>query len=377
MGLLASAYFYPYAFMQIPSGLLSDSWGPRKTITSFFILAGAASIAFGLASSAGFAIVARVLVGAGVAMFFVPIMKILTRWFTIKEFSFMTGLIMTTGGIGALTAATPLACMSSLVGWRGSFIGIGVITLFSALMIWIFVRNSPEELNYPKIGAGNSPPNQSPSSLALWDAMKSVVWSNRFWPISLWYFFNFGIFFSFGGLWGGPYLMDVYELTKPQAGYILSMMAVGIIAGSPAFSYLSDHIFKSRKIVLIFSSLCMLFLVVLIALRPSGIPIWLFYIWCFAFGVFGCASSVIGFAATKESFPLSITGTAMGLVNGFPFLGAALAQPLIGLILDSYGKPMEGYPVEAYCHAFWYYVVFAVIALVSACCVHETYNKQK
>ncbi|MGC9327095.1 MAG: MFS transporter, partial [Candidatus Hinthialibacter sp.] len=76
MGLLASAYFYPYALMQIPSGLLSDSWGPRKTITTFFILAGVSSIAFGFASTAGWAIAARVFVGIGVAMFFVPIMKI-------------------------------------------------------------------------------------------------------------------------------------------------------------------------------------------------------------------------------------------------------------------------------------------------------------
>jgi len=80
LGFLAAAYFYPYALMQLPSGLFSDSWGPRKTITIFFFLAGAASIFLGTVESTGMAIFARVLVGLGVAMLFVHTMKEMTRW---------------------------------------------------------------------------------------------------------------------------------------------------------------------------------------------------------------------------------------------------------------------------------------------------------
>ena len=73
LGFLAAAYFYPYALMQLPSGLLSDSWGPRKTITVFFALAGAASILLGMVGSLRLAILARILVGLGVAMLFEPL----------------------------------------------------------------------------------------------------------------------------------------------------------------------------------------------------------------------------------------------------------------------------------------------------------------
>ena len=116
MGLLGSAYFYPYAFMQIPSGLLSDSWGPRKTITVFFLLAGVASILFAMVNSVEWAIGARVLVGVGVAMLFVPTMKVLTHWFKISEFAMMTGVLMAVGGLGALSAASPLAWLSGEIG---------------------------------------------------------------------------------------------------------------------------------------------------------------------------------------------------------------------------------------------------------------------
>ncbi|MBN2328579.1 MAG: MFS transporter [Candidatus Omnitrophica bacterium] len=373
MGLLASAYFYPYALMQIPSGLLSDSWGPRKTITTFFILAGLSSIAFGFASTAGWAIAARVFVGVGVAMFFVPIMKILTCWFTVSEFSFMTGLFIAVGGAGALTAATPLAYLSMWIGWRGSFIFIGVVTLVSAAAIWIFVRNTPEELGWPAVRLKNPSEESSGQKIRLWTAMKEVVKSPRFWPLSLWYFCNFGLFYSFGGLWGGPYLMDVYRLSKSEAGAILSMMAIAIIIGSPIFSFVSDRVLRSRKKALVLSTFVMLLLVLAIAFFTAQFNRPMLYVWCFLWGFFGCSSSVIGFAAAKESFPISIAGTAIGLVNGFPFLGGALMQPLVGYVLDSFGKGPAGYPVEAYSQAFLWYIAVAIVSLISAFCIHETF----
>ena len=373
VGLLASAYFYPYAFMQIPSGLLADSWGPRKTITSFLILAGIASIAFGLAPAAGAAIGARVLVGIGVSMYFVPVMKVLTRWFTASEFSFMTGWMIAAGGLGALTAATPLAFLSAQLGWRGCFMLIGAVTLATAGLIWALVRNHPEELGYPAPAAASPPPGRAEPDMDLWNAMRSVVTTFRFWPLALWYFFNFGIFYSFGGLWGGPFLMEIHQMSQQRAGAILSMIALGMMIGSPLCGYVSDHVLRSRKKVLVLAAFCT-FLLTLALLFLGGrfTAFWLF-VWCFLFGLFSCAAAVVGFAAVKESFPIRITGTAMGLVNVFPFLGGALTQPAVGFILDWFGKGPAGYPYEAYQSAFWLYLTCALLALASACLVQESF----
>ena len=77
LGILGAAYFYPYALMQLPAGLLSDSWGPRKTITVFFCIAFLGSLLLGMAATAFWAIIGRTLVGLGVAMLFVPTIKVL------------------------------------------------------------------------------------------------------------------------------------------------------------------------------------------------------------------------------------------------------------------------------------------------------------
>lgn len=374
MGLLASAYFYPYALMQLPSGLLSDTWGPRKTVTGFLALAGVGSILFGLAQSPTWAIVARILVGLGVAMLFVPTMKILTRWFRSSEFSLMTSILMATGGVGLLSAATPLAYISDVLGWRGSFVVIGVVTLFLAAAIGFLVRDRPEEMGLPAVEVNNKPnaAGTPPQRATLWQGVGMVLGSARFWPLSGWFFFNFAIFFSFGGLWGGPYLIHVYGLSKQQAGGILSMLAVGTIVGSPLLSIVSDRLLHSRKQVIVASSVIASLLTVPLAFFPASFNIPLLYVWSLLYGLTASAVVVVAFATAKESFPVEMAGTAVGLVNLCPFLGAAIMQPVLGMILDAHGQGLSGYPPEAYGKAFLLYFVSSIIAFAAACGIQET-----
>ena len=252
IGMLAAAYFYPYALMQLPAGLLADSFGPRKTITVFFLAAAAGSVLLGLAPTAFVAIAGRALVGIGVAMLFVATMKVLAEWFAPDEFASMTGILIALGGMGSLIAMTPLALLSAAVGWRVSFILVGLFTLVLTFMIWRFVRDRPAELGLPS-PVVHGPAGEKP--IGLREGVRRVLSEKYFWPLALWFFFDCAIFFTIGGLWGGPYLMHVYGMTKAGAGNILSMLAVGMIVGSPALSYASNRIFRGRKPVLVLTSL--------------------------------------------------------------------------------------------------------------------------
>lgn len=373
MGLLGSAYFYPYALMQLPAGLLSDSWGPRRTISVFFCLAGAASIFFGLAWDISSAILARVLVGLGVSMLFVPTMKTLTRWFSKAEFAFMTGILMAVGGVGALSASTPLAYLSSFLGWRGSFIVIGMLTLVLAGMVWSLVRDTPAELGLPQPDADENAPALEP--IGLWQGVRMVLGAGRFWPLAIWFFFVCGIFFSFGGLWGGPYLMQIHGLSKAQAGNVLSMLAWAMILGSPALSYISDKIVVSRKKMLIATAAVLCVVCAALAADPAGIPLWGMYVICFMLSLCASAVVVIAFSSAKELFPMQIAGTAVGLVNLFPFMGGALMQPAVGFILEASGKGPAGYTPGAYQNAFLLYLACAAVGLVSALFTKDTLGR--
>ncbi len=369
VGFLGAAYFYPYALMQLPAGLLSDSWGPRKSITLFFSLAFFGSVLLGLASTAAWAIVGRTLVGLGVAMIFVPTLKVLSQWFKPREFATMTGLLLAMGGIGSLTATTPLALVSSWIGWRLSFVIVGIMTFILAVLVWTFVRNRPADLGWP---SPSGPAEDIPTAISLKEGVKVVVTCPAFWPLAIWFFFDCAVFFSFGGLWGGPYLMQVYGLSKPQAGHILSMLAIGVIIGSPLLSSISNKVFYARKPVLMLSSLILVLITAVLAFYTDRIPMMGLYLVCLGLGIFSSGIVVIAFTTNKELFPVEIAGTAIGLVNLFPFAGGAVFQPLLGYILEKNGVVNGAFTLVGYQQAFLVLFGCGIISLLASLCMKET-----
>jgi sugar phosphate permease len=369
IGFLSSAYFYPYALMQLPTGLLSDTWGPRKTITLFLCAACAGSVLLGLTPSPTGAVLGRVLVGLGVSTLFVCTLKILAEWFSMREFVVMTGILMAMGGVGSLSAATPMAMVSTWIGWRLSFVLVGLLTAVLAALVWKIVRDRPADLGWPS-PAEHAETNSSPIRLA--DGIRQVVTTPAFWPLAIWFFCKYGIFTSFAGLWGGPYLMQVYGVTKSRAGGILSMVAVGMIVGSPLVGYLSNRVLKGRKPTLILASMAVVCITAFLAFATDRLTLPLIGALCFGLGVFASAIAVIGFTCARELFPSRIAGTCLGLLNLFPFAGGALLQPLLGSILERHGRIGTAFTVEGYRQAFLVLFLSALVALIASLFVKET-----
>lgn len=372
-GLLSSAYFYSYAIMQLPAGLLSDSWGPRKTITLFFIVASVGSIVLGMSHSVAVAMTGRALVGLGVAMVFVPTMKILTQWFHTREFAFMASVLLGMGGVGTLSAAAPLVWLNSLIGWRSAFIFIGGLTLVLALLVWLFVRNSPSDFGWPK--PFDSMPDEPPAEGKLLDNARTVLATPAFWPLAIWFFCNIGVFFALGGLWGGPYLQQMYHLEKTEAGLILSTLSVGLVLGNPFFSILSDKFFHKRKAVIIMANLVLIMIMALFYVKTDTIPVPYLYPLFFLFSVFSVALSAIGFTMNKEMFPVAMSGTATGLINLFPFAGGAFFQPVVGRVLESFGKENGMFTLAGYKAAFLVLLIAVVVSFAAALFLKETISE--
>lgn len=379
IGLLGSIYFYCYAAMQIPAGLLSDSIGPRKTVTVFLLLASVGSLAFGLAPNIEVAFVGRVLVGLGVSMVFIPTMKILSQWFRPHEFARMAGILNAVGGGGVFAATWLLALMAGLFGWRVSFELIGGCTLVLVALVWAFVSDRPEKKGWPSIEAidrREDAPTAPPEVIPLGAGMRRVLSNRHFWPVAVWFFFDCGIFFGFGGLWGGPYLMHTYGMTKAQAGTILSMLAWAMIIGSPLLGIASDKLLKSRKLPFIGCGVVLCLVIGCLNLYPTGLSPLVLSVLFFLFSVSSSCIVIIGFTTTKELFPVSIAGTSVGTVNLFPFLGGAIFMPLLGKILDAYPKAAGGaYAEEAYRSLLLVLLAAALITLLCTFFMKETFPR--
>jgi len=378
MGLLGSVYFYCYAVMQLPAGLLSDSIGPRKSVTVFLLIASAGSILFGLSPSIHVAFAGRILVGFGVSMAFIPTIKILSQWFRPNEFAFMAGILQAVGGAGVLAATWLLAIMTVRFGWRLSFELIGIVTLIVVVLNWLIVRDKPQDKGWPSIlDIDNREKSGSyvVQEIPLWEGVKRVVSEPYFWPVAIWFFFDCGIFFGFGALWSGPYLIHTYDISREEAGRILSMLAWGMIIGGPLVGILSDRLLKSRKTPFIICTMILVNIILMMYMFPGGFSTPALYALFFAFSVCSSAIVVMAFTTTKEMFPVEIAGTSVGMVNLFPFLGGAVFMPLLGRILDTYPKTTAGgYAPEGYSAMLFVLFLSALAAFIATLFMKETFK---
>lgn len=377
LGLLGSAYFYSYAAMQIPVGLLADSWGARKTVAASFVVAAAGSLLMGLAPNLSLAMTGRVLVGLGVSTVFVCNYKLLAEWFEPRKFIIMGGLFQAVGGIGALSAGAPLALASDGIGWRATLTLIGGATLVMAVLVWLFVRNRPEDKGWPPIArvpASSGKGGEAQDKIGLGQGMKQVLSATRFWTLAITSFCGTGVSFALAGLWGGPYLMHVYGMTKAQAGTVMGGFAVALVVGGLINAALANRF--GRKTVLIGCCLVLTLLCGWFWIRPDGQPLPMLYALFFLLSICGAASAPVIASMSKELFPVSIAGTSVGLVNLFPFLGAALFQVAIGAILSNAGQVGEAYTLAGYKSMWLLCLAISAGSLVAALLLTETLPKE-
>jgi len=370
LGLMASAYFYLYAAVQPPVGVLSDTIGPRRVVAIFTLIACLGCLIFGLAVNMLMAGIGRALIGIGVGGIFVPALKIFSNWYRDKEFAGVTGIFLALGNAGNLSASLPLTYLVLLLGWRLSFVSIGALSILLAMMGWIILRDSPEDKGWqsmvePEHEVRTQRESVAPEGMNPFKRMAIISKSPSFWMVTLSTFFFGGPGLTFQGLWAVPYLMDVYGYTRLQAGAFLMMFPVGFIIGSPLVGFLDGRLNIGRKNIL------------LITLSPTVVC------WCIIFfsggkpnsalfipmfiiiGLCGGGSLSLYMTMMKELFPPWLTGTAIGLMNPAAFLAAALFQPFTGVLMDRVGKIGAVYPLEAYQQVFTVFFISVILSIVS------------
>lgn len=369
LGIISSAYFYLYAAVQPPVGILSDTLGPRRVITGCTMISCVGVVLFGLAPNMVVATAARALIGIGVGGVFVPSLKLFSRWYHENEFAGVTGVFLAAGNAGNLAASLPLTFLVILLGWRMSFLAIGAVTLLLALLAWAILRDRPEDRGPQPLEETPNPPSTeeapAPDGLTTLGRLRTVFRKPNFWLVTASTFFFGGPALTLQGLWAVPYLMDVHGYTRLQAGGVLMLLPLGFIIGAPTFGFLADRLPVGRKKVLQGSLGLGLSCWAVFLISGGSPPKILLPILFLLMGSCGGGSLSLYMTVTKELFPPHLTGTAVGLMNPAAFFSTALFQPLSGLIMDAVGRKGSAYPLEAYEHVFVAIFISAVLALLA------------
>ena len=344
LGILGGAFFYPFALLQIPMGPMLDRIGPRLIITSFSLIGALGAFLFAFANSFAAALVGRILIGVGMSPALMGSFKVFTLRFSPNRFATLVGVLVSVGTLGNILAASPLAYLTSTIGWRTTFILAGGVTTFLALLICWVLRGDErnEDRPFP------SPPKPE---IGILPSMRMILGSLVFWQIGTVAFFRYGTFLGLQGLWLGPYLINTQGYSPIQTGNLLILLAIGMIVGGPIAGRLSDRFFQARKRVVLWGvALYTLGLFPLVGVLKIQSP----FLYGFIFiliGFFGSFAMII-YSHAKELFPISISGTIMTMVNFFSMAGAAIFMPLLGKVIGSFPRVGHVYPAEAYHLAF-------------------------
>jgi MFS family permease len=367
VGLVSATYFYAYAGLMIPAGVLLDRLGVRRVVGAGGAVMGAGTLLMAVAGDTRPLFAGRFLVGAGAAVMFVGALKSATTWFPATYFATLSAATAATGVLGGLVATAPLAWMATGLGWRGALAVVGVVTLGGAVLCVALVRDQPPD----RVAAADPTPSW-PAVLA---GLGRVLGNRDTWPPFVAFFFLYSavnnLFF-----WSVPYLRDVYGLGMTEAAFYATATSVALLGAGPLTGFLSDRVFRRRRLPYAVLTAAQLGLWLVFVLTLGRLPLWGLYALFFGMGVVG-AAFVLTWPLGREVNPPELAGSAVAVVNLGGFVGAALTQGPLGALLDARwtGAMVGGaraYPVEAYRVSFAVSAALILCALLTSLFLRET-----
>jgi MFS family permease len=377
LGNLSGYYFYSYVAMQIPTGIMADTWGPRRLLCAGALVAGGGTLLFGLAPDLAWASIGRLLIGGSVAVAFVGMLKLSNCWFPRRYYALVSGMALFVGIIGAVFAGSPLRLLINMYGWRNVIGASALVTFGICIAIWIFIRDYPHQKGY----AEHCAYHPGGSRLTGRGVIKGILNVFRYRNTVLLFAIPgaiVGSVLTFSGLWGVPYLTTHYHLSASEAAVVTSSVLVAWALGGPLFGWFSDRWGYRKPLYLAGCALTLLGWAT--ALYIENLPMSI-RIAALLLAGFSSGCMIISFAFAKESVPGNLAGTISGVINMGVMMGPMLLQPAVGWMLDLkwQGQTRAGvriYELSAYQAGFSMMLAWIALALLLLVFTRETRCKQ-
>lgn len=375
LGQLASMYFYANALFLFPAGNLLDRYSTKKMLLFAVTLCTIGTFIFALATSYEFAAFGRFLVGAGASFCFLSCIRLASRWFPPERMAFVTGVVVTMAMLGGLVAQTPLTLLTHYLGdWRQAVLLNAFLGILIAFLILLIVQDRPEGTQQAK-----SHDRAHLQRLGLWRCIKLAALNPQNWLGGLYTALMNLPVFILGSLWGMRYLVEVRGITNVEASYATTVFFLGVIAGSLAFGWFSDHIGR-RVLPMVIGALASLGVILILMYVPNlhfGILVCLF----FAIG-FTTSSQVLSYPTLAELNPLYLTSTAISIDSVIIMCSGFVSLPFFGWLMAHGGtqhliENVPVYSVADFNRAMLMIPIAFVISLLITLFIRETYCKSQ
>jgi sugar phosphate permease len=331
---LAVIQLIVYAGLQIPVGAVLDRIGSKRLIATGAGLMLLGQLTLALAPSIGFAIGGRVLLGAGDAMTFISVLRLLPNWFSGRRLPIVSQLVGTLGQFGQILSAVPLSLLLGAVHWSPTFLILSGASGVALLGVLFFVSNGTSPIT-------SSVPTQTGTTVSslrhIRDSLARPGTRLGFWS----HFVTQSSGTVFALLWGFPFLSVALGYGPSNASLLLTLMVLTAITVGPVLGLLSAR-FPLRRSSLVLGIVAGMAIAWGIVLAwPGQPPVWSVLVLLIVIAA-GGPGSLIGFDFARTFNPLRNLGSANGIVNVGGFLASFVMMFAIGLVLDAYDSATGG-----------------------------------
>ena len=354
-GTLAAFYYYGYASMQIPTAMLLDRFGTRLIIGFFALVCGLSTLCFTYTQNFYVALASRFLVGAGSAVGFLGVSKVISEWFPKEHYARMVGLSFTFGLLGAIYGGKPVYLLIEKYGWQEVAVTLSIISIVIGLTSYVFLHSPQGHVQQTE-----------PTTTLRWADFKILIRSPVMWSLALANLLMVGALEGFADVWGVRYLMQTFTLNKGDAAGLISFIFLGMLVGGPLLAFFAKKYGNYKVIAASGLGLALSFVLLL---KQSFYNSYMLIALFFVVGIF-CCYQVIVFAAGADWVSPQQLGVTVALLNGMNMLGGSFFHTLIGWIMDwlcSGNQAVDGiknYDLTAYKYSLSIIPICATIGVI-------------
>ncbi len=325
-----------YAILQVPSGRLLDRFGPRTMMVGGSLVMAAGQALMATTDNFAWAIVARVLLGAGDAPIFISATRLVAHWFPPRKAPQMVQLTSQIGQAGQLATAIPVAWLLHAQGWSATFLVLAGIGAIAAVVV--SVVRTPHEAE-AGVAPGTSGTSARPTvsragvRLGFWTHFTSLFSANT---VAL--------------LWGVPFFITAQGRSLAEASLLLTVLTLSKLVFSPLVgTATARHPLRRSWVVLVFAGVtAAAWILLLVPSTPR--PMWQLVLFVTAIAA-GGPVALVGIDYARTFADTRRMGAANGLVNAGAPVSTIIAVGLVGAVLQL-AAPGGDYDLDAYRLAF-------------------------
>ena len=319
-GSITSVYFVGYAIGQVPWGSLADRIGSRRVMVANILGIAVSTILFGFAQGFWQAALARLVAGLLGAGVFVPGVRLVSGWFPPEERGTALGILSIGGSVGLISSSTLSPYIATIIGWRGTIMGIGLLGLTLTAVLWVTLKDN--EADERAGGDGD---------------LRDVLADRSFWALGVIQMARLGANYVFIA-WLPLLLREEFGMSLVAAGTTFSLFNITGMISNPIGGIISDRLGEKSVLLVSFAALAAASFA--FTLVEGGLPM---YAVILVIGWFINFVRSPSFALIPRLYGVERAGRVSGVQNAFASIGALVLPFLIGYIRDTTASYWAGW----------------------------------